>query len=193
MAGGIPETRTLYEILPSKSASSGRESARIVNLLLFHDARRNGCTDQEIEEHRKAAAESKTLFAQLAEKTCALDHAPLRVAHCIRDLAYGDEGQAATLKKMVQSDDSEYRDIFERCYWRPTEEDRKREANNSIGRTGNSTIVHMIDCALQMNRRQAVNAISGVACLSLFALFQPFAQSLIYASLPSGAGCLEGF
>jgi len=37
---GIPETRTLYEILPAKSPASGREFARIVNLLLFHDARR---------------------------------------------------------------------------------------------------------------------------------------------------------
>lgn len=36
----IEETRTLYELLPAKSAASGKEFARIVNLLLFHDARR---------------------------------------------------------------------------------------------------------------------------------------------------------
>jgi hypothetical protein len=40
----IHETKSLYEILPSKNASSGREFARIINLLLFHDARRNGRT-----------------------------------------------------------------------------------------------------------------------------------------------------
>jgi hypothetical protein len=41
MSKRIPETRTLYQLLPSKSADSGREFARIVNLLLFHDARRD--------------------------------------------------------------------------------------------------------------------------------------------------------
>ncbi len=40
----IQETKTLSAILPAKSASSGREFARIVNLLLFHDGRRNGRT-----------------------------------------------------------------------------------------------------------------------------------------------------
>ncbi|WP_295429149.1 hypothetical protein [uncultured Thiodictyon sp.] len=39
---GIPETRTLYDLLPPKSAASGKEFARVVNLLLFHDARRRG-------------------------------------------------------------------------------------------------------------------------------------------------------
>ena len=37
----VQETRTLHDILPSKSASSGREFARIVNPLLFHHGRRN--------------------------------------------------------------------------------------------------------------------------------------------------------
>ena len=37
--GRIQETRTLHELLPAKSAASGKEFARIVNLLLFHDAR----------------------------------------------------------------------------------------------------------------------------------------------------------
>jgi hypothetical protein len=40
----VQETKTLYDILPSKSPSSGREFARIVNLLLFHDGPRNGRT-----------------------------------------------------------------------------------------------------------------------------------------------------
>lgn len=40
----LPKTRTLYDILPPKSASSGREFARIVNLLLFHEGRSKGST-----------------------------------------------------------------------------------------------------------------------------------------------------
>jgi hypothetical protein len=39
----IPQVRTLYEILP-RGAEGGKEFARIVNLLLFHDGRRNGRT-----------------------------------------------------------------------------------------------------------------------------------------------------
>lgn len=37
----IHEVPTLYDILPPKSPASGREFARLVNLLLFHNARRN--------------------------------------------------------------------------------------------------------------------------------------------------------
>ena len=37
----IPELRALCEILPLKSSSSGKKFARVVNLLLFHDGRRN--------------------------------------------------------------------------------------------------------------------------------------------------------
>jgi hypothetical protein len=40
----VQETKTLHDILPSRSPTSGREFARIVNLLLFHDGRRNGRT-----------------------------------------------------------------------------------------------------------------------------------------------------
>ena len=43
------------------------------------------------------------------------------------DLAYGDESHNNDLKAMVESDDPAYREIFERCYWRPTEEERRRE------------------------------------------------------------------
>ncbi len=45
MSGGhpkrLPEVKTLYEILP-KGAQGGKEFARIVDLLLFHEARRTG-------------------------------------------------------------------------------------------------------------------------------------------------------
>ena len=37
----IREVKTLYDILP-KGAEGGKEFARIVDLLLFHEARRSG-------------------------------------------------------------------------------------------------------------------------------------------------------
>ena len=40
------------------------------------------------------------------------------VAHCICDLAYGDESRIKDLKAMVNSDDPQYRKIFETVYWR---------------------------------------------------------------------------
>ena len=46
------------------------------------------------------------------------DEPPLRIAHCIRDLAYGDESRTDDLVTMVQSSDPAYKEIFERCYWR---------------------------------------------------------------------------
>ena len=40
----IQDVPTLYSILPTRSAASGKEFARLVNLLLFHDGRKNGRT-----------------------------------------------------------------------------------------------------------------------------------------------------
>ena len=37
----LPEVKTLYEMLP-KGTEGGKEFARIVDLLLFHEARRSG-------------------------------------------------------------------------------------------------------------------------------------------------------
>jgi len=59
-----------------------------------------------------------TLFGHLADLTRAVDTPPLRIAHCIRDLTYGDESRTDDLVAMVQSDDPAYREIFETCYWR---------------------------------------------------------------------------
>ena len=83
--------------------------------------------DDKIAELQHAATESQALFAELADQTRNRGEAPLRVAHCIRDLAYGDKSRTDDLKAMVESNDPAYQEIFERCYWRPTEEERKRE------------------------------------------------------------------
>ena len=57
-------------------------------------------------------------YKRIAQLTRDVDEAPLRIAHCIRDLAYGDESRADNLVEMVESDEPAYKDIFVRCYWR---------------------------------------------------------------------------
>jgi hypothetical protein len=61
----------------------------------------------------------ESIFAHLADITREVDVPPLCIAHCIRDLAYGDESRTEDLKVMINSDDPEYRKIFETVYWRP--------------------------------------------------------------------------
>ena len=70
----------------------------------------------------------ESLFKNLARLTADHDAPPLRIAHCIRDLAYGDETRTKDLVKMVRSKDPRYRKIFETCYWLPTPEEAAREA-----------------------------------------------------------------
>ena len=56
-------------------------------------------------------------FARIAELTRDYDHPALRVAHCIRDLAYGDESRTDDLVAMVKSKDRAFRKIFEDALW----------------------------------------------------------------------------
>ncbi len=77
--------------------------------------------------HLDSAAETQPLLAEIAELTRHRDEPALRIAYCIRDLAYGDESRADDLKTMVESDEPGYREIFTDCYWLPTEEERKDE------------------------------------------------------------------
>ncbi len=56
-------------------------------------------------------------FRELAEQTRTHESPPLRIAHCLRDLAYGDASRADDLVAMVHSQDPAYRDIFVSCYW----------------------------------------------------------------------------
>jgi len=73
----------------------------------------------------KKPDESK--FKGIAVLTREMDKPPLRIAHCIRDLAYGDESRTDDLVSMVKSDDPQYRAIFETTLWRPTPEEEIRE------------------------------------------------------------------
>jgi len=56
-------------------------------------------------------------FSKLAELTCALDTPMLRVAHCIRDIAHGQD-RGKDLQTMVESEDLRYRALFEEAFWR---------------------------------------------------------------------------
>ncbi|NQZ06208.1 MAG: NACHT domain-containing protein [Algicola sp.] len=61
---------------------------------------------------------NESAFARLADLTKNNDSPPLRIAHCIRDLAYGDGSRKDDLIAMLESEDPAYRTIFENCLWR---------------------------------------------------------------------------
>jgi len=63
-------------------------------------------------------SESPPALGRLAEETSAIDVPPIRIAQCIRDIAYGHESRVADLKAMVRSEDPDYAAVFEKCFWR---------------------------------------------------------------------------
>ncbi len=61
-------------------------------------------------------------FASLAQLTHRIDTPPLRLAHCIRDLAYGAESRVDDLIAMVHSTSPEYCRLLEEVFWRAKQE-----------------------------------------------------------------------
>jgi hypothetical protein len=57
-------------------------------------------------------------FAELATLTRSHPSAPLQVAHCLRDLVYGDAAREEDLVHMVESDKPTFRKLFEGAFWR---------------------------------------------------------------------------
>ena len=57
------------------------------------------------------------VFSQINELTRELDDPCLRIAHCIRDIAYGNNDRLKDLSRMVNSKDLAYKSIFEKCHW----------------------------------------------------------------------------
>jgi hypothetical protein len=57
-------------------------------------------------------------FAGLAKLTSQHPSVYLRVAHCLRDLAYGDGSGADLLYEMLNTDDPEYQQLFRDAFWR---------------------------------------------------------------------------
>ena len=95
----------------------------VMRVLGYHDPdldslRKLDYTNEQLHEHKIAAEESQRILAELSQQTRHREDAPLRIAHCLRDLCYGKESRAEDLKTMFNSDASVYREIFERCYWR---------------------------------------------------------------------------
>jgi len=60
---------------------------------------------------------SESPFATLADLTQNTPSVPLRVAHCLRDLAHGNESRRDDLVAMVESDDAACRDLFQDAFW----------------------------------------------------------------------------
>jgi hypothetical protein len=54
---------------------------------------------------------------KLAQLTREIDFPALRIAHCLRDLAYGDESRTDDLADLVKSSDPEYQKFFRDAYW----------------------------------------------------------------------------
>jgi hypothetical protein len=105
----------------------------MLNLLGFYDPQDElrQKAAEEVPEFEQRSQEIKALFSEIAALTRDHDAAPLRIAHCIRDLAYGDESRTDDLVAMVHSDEPAYKEIFTRCYWLPTPEEAAQEAEQS--------------------------------------------------------------
>ena len=67
-------------------------------------------------------------FVRLASLTRSSAAPSLCFAHCIRDLAYGDESRTQDLVEMVRSEEPAYRRMFEEFLWRLTPEEEIKEA-----------------------------------------------------------------
>ena len=59
----------------------------------------------------------KSPFTELAGLTRSHDSACLKVAHCLRDIAYGDQSRTQDLTAMLQSDDPSFRQLFRGAFW----------------------------------------------------------------------------
>jgi hypothetical protein len=60
---------------------------------------------------------SDSPFRELAALTRDHPSPVLRVAHCLRDMAYGDRSRVADLEKLVESNDPGYRSLFREAFW----------------------------------------------------------------------------
>jgi len=61
-------------------------------------------------------------FLILAKLTRQIDFPPSHIAHCIRDIAYGDKPRVKDLEAMIHSKDPAYRTIFVEACWVDIEE-----------------------------------------------------------------------
>jgi hypothetical protein len=84
-------------------------------------------SDEHVEEHRIAAAELKKNFSAIAESTRQRHEAPLQIAHCFRDICYGDETGVAIFEAMIESGNPDILEIFKVCGWPVRNPKKKRK------------------------------------------------------------------
>jgi hypothetical protein len=82
-------------------------------------------SEKLVEEHKITASPAEKILFELAQETRQFNHPPLCIAHCLRDLCYGNKNRIDELATMVNSEDSPYREIFIRRYWCQKENDSK--------------------------------------------------------------------
>jgi hypothetical protein len=111
--------QALMNRLEQNHPAPGDEDLAAVLLLL----------DALVARDEKSQSSKRAELERLAECTRA-SHAPvLRLAHCLRDLADGDESRTEDLVAMVRSEDPATRKLMEECLWRLTpKEIEAREA-----------------------------------------------------------------
>ncbi len=114
----VPQRVTFYKETTWKQVENSFESGEIgkteiytaASLLVF---------DVYLYLYGYYQSKDESIFGHLADITRESDDPPLRIAHCIRDLAYRDSSRVTDLISMVKSNDPEYRKIFKAAYWRP--------------------------------------------------------------------------
>jgi hypothetical protein len=74
--------------------------------------------------HQYYASPEDSPFGNLAVLTRDSVAPALNIAHCIRDLAFGDESRIDDFVMMVSSDEPAYRSIFERCHFRDAPDEK---------------------------------------------------------------------
>lgn len=80
-------------------------------------------TDEKIAQLKAVAAENQSILTKISERTRDRTEPALQIAHCIRDLAYGDKARTDDLISMLESDDPQFHKIFVDCYWFPNKKE----------------------------------------------------------------------
>lgn len=86
-----------------------------------------GYSDEALSLHLSSAKKTQALLTEIAQITRNNNNPVLRIAHCIRDISYGNASRTDDLKAMLDSNDPAYQKIFIDAYWLPTEEERIKE------------------------------------------------------------------
>ena len=137
----LPEVRSLWEILP-KGTEGGKEFARIIDLLRFHEGRRTGKQvtifsdvagdyhgldglEESASARRCQSVGSGSLRDGRGKPSATARGIDSRVhvlshSNCTMhpgDISYGDTSRVAELREMIKSPEPAYQSIFREAYW----------------------------------------------------------------------------